>query len=439
PPLPDLYRWLYENFPGFNLFRYADKFYLIIALSYSVLIGYTTNAFFERLKEQHRNAAAHILLIVVCFLALWNAKPLLTKEIGTLFVPQTIPEDYLVLKDYVYEQGEYFRTLWVPGGHRFGFFNFNHPALSTVTQIQSSWRQYMPTEKSKRYTSVEEQIVSILEQPYSNFLLDSASVKYIILPSDPLDEIYRYYGSRDYFKSSLEKVPYFERVDIGTKEVLIYNNDGYKPRIYIPSSALYISDVEELVDLADRLALADSAVFFESDAGNKKYNIEEINRTLIGSKSPEAMLTEWRMINPTKYRVVVRGVSNPFLLVFSENFSRGWKAYIVGHTSRRERDETYLPDVRVIIQNNGLPSGSLWETWLKEPLPDHEHFLVNGYANAWYIRPEDAGERKDYEVIIEYWPQKLFYIGLAVSGATLLACLAYLGYDFLRSRQGKRT
>lgn len=39
------------------------------------------------------------------------------------------------------------------------------------------------------------------------------------------------------------------------------------------------------------------------------------------------------------------------------------------------------------------------------------------------------------ELVIEFWPQRLFYVGIGISGATLLGCLAYLGYDFMRRKK----
>ncbi|NCU42685.1 MAG: hypothetical protein EOM19_08355 [Candidatus Moranbacteria bacterium] len=38
-PFPTLYNWLYETFPGFNAFREASKFYVLIALGYAVGIA----------------------------------------------------------------------------------------------------------------------------------------------------------------------------------------------------------------------------------------------------------------------------------------------------------------------------------------------------------------------------------------------------------------
>ena len=74
--------------------------------------------------------------------------------------------------------------------------------------------------------------------------------------------------------------------------------------------------------------------------------------------------------------------------------------------------------------------------------------MVNGYANSWIIDPDDICKNKgfcrknddgtyDMELIVEFWPQRLFYIGLGISGMTLLSCLGYLVIDFVNKRKVK--
>jgi len=41
---------------------------------------------------------------------------------------------------------------------------------------------------------------------------------------------------------------------------------------------------------------------------------------------------------------------------------------------------------------------------------------------------------ENYELIVEFWPQRLFYIGLFISGLTLVGCLGYLGYETIKKR-----
>jgi hypothetical protein len=53
--------------------------------------------------------------------------------------------------------------------------------------------------------------------------------------------------------------------------------------------------------------------------------------------------------------------------------------------------------------------------------------MANGYANAWYINKTGT-----YTITLEFWPQKLFYIGAAISLTTFLACTAYLAYSYAK-------
>ncbi|MDO8609966.1 MAG: hypothetical protein Q7R95_05425, partial [bacterium] len=107
------------------------------------------------------------------------------------------------------------------------------------------------------------------------------------------------------------------------------------------------------------------------------------------------------------------------------------------------------------IQNDNLPSGPFYETWFKKPVEDNKnHLMVNGYANSWLIDTEKICGKSvvgttvhrppstvciknpdgsyDFEMVVEFYPQRLFYIGLFVSGTTFISCLLYLAWARIR-------
>jgi len=170
-------------------------------------------------------------------------------------------------------------------------------------------------------------------------------------------------------------------------------------------------------------------------------------------------------VNPTKYRIRVEGAKEPYTLVFSESFHRGWKLYLnqtpdsksrVTNSTRLQRlgkwvmrvvggvasritdlflDDKGYGNIVASYFNGEVKEGThrmtflepaTFETWGREPIAEDRHYLVNGYANSWYITPADVGGQENYELIVEFWPQRLFYIGLGISGMTLISCLAYL-------------
>ena len=73
-----------------------------------------------------------------------------------------------------------------------------------------------------------------------------------------------------------------------------------------------------------------------------------------------------------------------------------------------------------------------FETWGRRPIAEERHYLVNGYANSWYITPDEVDYQKDYELIVEFWPQRLFYLGSALSFLALGGSLGYLIFKELR-------
>jgi hypothetical protein len=94
------------------------------------------------------------------------------------------------------------------------------------------------------------------------------------------------------------------------------------------------------------------------------------------------------------------------------------------------------------IQNDNLPDKNIFETWLKNPIDDKNHLQANGYANSWIIdadslcksRPENCTKNSDgsydFEMVVEFWPQRLLYIGFIISGLTLFSGLFYLVWDY---------
>ena len=123
------------------------------------------------------------------------------------------------------------------------------------------------------------------------------------------------------------------------------------------------------------------------------------------SKLPEIEMASTK-ISTTKYLVSIKGANGPFTLIFSELFNPGWKIY-------EGRENLSLP----------------WATWGKKPLLGTKHYLVNGYANAWNI-----DKNGDYNLVVEYWPQRILSLGYLISGLFAVGGIVYLYLN----RNGKR-
>jgi len=105
----------------------------------------------------------------------------------------------------------------------------------------------------------------------------------------------------------------------------------------------------------------------------------------------------FEQLNPTKYVTHIDNSSGePFFIVLSTQFDQYWSATIDG----KEVDK---------------------------------HLVANGYANAWYI--DETGE---YDIILHFTTQSLFYAGVAISSLTFIGLVSYLGLGLIPNRRKKK-
>lgn len=158
-------------------------------------------------------------------------------------------------------------------------------------------------------------------------------------------------------------------------------------------------------------------------------------------------------INPTKYKIKVTGAKNPYTLIFSESFDKRWKLYFQNQS--KIADSKLQKLTNLFLKNKGFGKEivsyfngdvkegthrmtflepATFETWMVEPIAENNHLLVNGYANSWHITPEDTDGLENYELVVEFWPQKLFYVGFFISATVLVGSLGYLAYALTKRR-----
>lgn len=256
----------------------------------------------------------------------------------------------------------------------------------------------------------------------------------------------------------------------------------FLPHFYTPKDLIKadksLNDLPQVVSgLGEQIR---SAIYLNEQ---NKDNLQKINQSPdIISNTP---VLEFKRINPTKYKVVVHQAKEDFPLVFTESFHRNWEVYISSPTlpiqnlnlnnllssykvSDENREEQVAKEelehyiesdwisalgnsfisknFQDTIQNENLSRGHIWDTWLRKPaITQENHWLANGYVNSWWIaldKIKKSGEyiqnpdgSIDFELIIEFWPQRLICLGFIVSGLVLFGCLGHLGYRRFKKRK----
>lgn len=196
-PAGQLYEFLFNNFPGFSLFRDPTKWYFLIALSYSLLIPLSLIEISKRFKRSE-----HLLAVVFLGFFVFTLIPIFSMKLGIKTV--NMPADYIKLEGFLNQERDFFRTLWIPTYQRFGLYNNNHPVVVGIEQLGASGN-----EDVARFLSTNKNVIQV------------AGIKYLIVPYDSEKEIFlndRKYDERLRLKliSDISRVEWLKRLpDIG--------------------------------------------------------------------------------------------------------------------------------------------------------------------------------------------------------------------------------
>ncbi|MCK9378680.1 MAG: hypothetical protein M0P97_00870 [Candidatus Moranbacteria bacterium] len=233
-PFPELYKWLFTHIPGFQVFREASKFYFLIAIGYSVLIS--SFVYYVTLnKNKVIKNVGIILTIIVVFIFLGNTRSFFSGGVETLFVPRQIPDDYKIYNEFINSQSYFFRTYWVPHTSKWATYTDKHPRLVGVNIADKMWKNFVDGDIHPRDRFLK--IIDPFNKYFSDHLLDAGSIKYIVVPLSDYsndDNFFIDYGGREnpnirqWYIDNLDKLSYLKRIDIGTTELVVYENSNYK-------------------------------------------------------------------------------------------------------------------------------------------------------------------------------------------------------------------
>ncbi len=137
----------------------------------------------------------------------------------------------------------------------------------------------------------------------------------------------------------------------------------------------------------------------------------------------------YTIINPTKKTVHISSATTPFYLAMSESYHPQWVALFA----------------------NDKIQGPI-KSWVPFAKPDkidtESHFELDGFLNGWYVDVDkyckaqglctkNANGSYDMDLVIEFWPQRWFYVGLIISGTTFVVVVGSLLFLCLRRRLRK--
>lgn len=243
-------------------------------------------------------------------------------------------------------------------------------------------------------------------------------------------------GSAKLLIDRMDKIKVLEPIE-NNEDFNIYRikTGYYTPIWHIPARIYFLTSINSM-DNYDYNVLIDNKppLFLTNDLGLNNNFYDLSNSTI-----------EFKQISPSKYRLRLHGVRGTFPLVFLESFSKQWKIYpTTDHWLANHGDQSdsgfVSQSLKGTIQNDNLPVGNIFETWLKKPISiDAGHLLADGYANSWIINTEEvcqktgncslnSDETYDIELVAEFGYQKFLYLGLIVALLTMFINIIYFIY-----------
>jgi len=280
-PFGGAYLWMFDHFPGFIMFRDPTKWYLLVTISYSILIPFTTWKIYELLKLKTKNLKLKItkyipglFIILVLGYLLFLIRPALFVKLTGTFKSTVIPNEYVRLSNYLSSQNNFSRTLWVPITQRFGFYSNNHPEISA-------------SDFFNLYDNNE--LVSKIKS--SKTLIQESGVSYVIVPYDSQGEIFlsdRKYDNKAYLKtiSEVEKISWLKQLP-GFGKIAVFETSNSKDHFWSLAKNLsftynYVSPVEYTLSVKNAKK-GDIIVFAEgydakwtASTPNNKYQISSL-------------------------------------------------------------------------------------------------------------------------------------------------------------------
>ncbi|MEM5793503.1 MAG: hypothetical protein QXY45_04090, partial [Candidatus Aenigmatarchaeota archaeon] len=137
-------------------------------------------------------------------------------------------------------------------------------AISLVEAISTDFQDFSKFRSVNYNWPQGNQIMGILSNNFSNFLIDSLSVRYVFIPSDEYNETFKHYGPKEYFLSSTDQLKYLTKLDWNLTNVSVYENEDYYPHIYSPD-VYYITDVGSFNYITKNYERQDIQVNFEPE------------------------------------------------------------------------------------------------------------------------------------------------------------------------------
>ena len=408
-------RDLLSYIPFSNVFRDFGRITVLSSLASGILIGVSVDGI---LRCSNKLKVVGIVILSIYFVSFypWYSGQLLNWKQGLgkhqSLRTKVFSQDYLNVENLLLSLKKDAKVLYLPHSS-YNDFNDDIKFSGSYNEAQDIFAYFSPMTGpillSDRNLGYGDNFSRLILNELSNDffqLLSLSDINYIVVRKnlkfpDKTNVLIR-------LEAEVQKNKILEVYN--TNDILVYEINNPTPHIFAASEKIKFKNFNNSI-YPDFDSLNHTISLYASDSVDYSEEFNGIN----SFKSPNV---EYIKINPTKYKVIIDDASDNFMLIFLDSFHELWKVYIKPIGSGK-------------VKYN--------ETWVYDEVSSKKHFIINSYSNSWLINSKDicsiknnCSNNKDatynFELIIEFYPQKYYYYGLFISLGTLLIFLLYALY-----------
>lgn len=302
-PFGSVYQWMFTHVPGFAMFRDPTKWYVLIAISYSVLIPSAIEQLGTLISNKKLEAGskrmnilslATYCLLLTTFFVFWlfTIRPAVLGQLGGTFVPHTVPQEYTELEHFLQAQPNFFRTLWVPRQQRFSYGTLDH----------------VPVEAEPLFSATTAAELKVkLDNPSSMALLEDLGIGYVMIPYDSLGELFltdRTYDEkkRQEYETVLDGFGWLTKIRSGN--LTIYQTPRHKDLFWISTNEAITYRRIRMDQYVVSFTVSTPATFYFSQTYHPGWVLRTGNTRMKSLRSPLG-LNSFQIQSPGIYEGIV--------------------------------------------------------------------------------------------------------------------------------------
>lgn len=442
PPLGYLNLFLLEKVPLVTaVLRNAQYITVLSSLSYAALGCFFLDFILLRKFSGKLKAA-----IVILFVAAWfvTTHPFYSGDFGKNIQLYKLDEQYSYLDQYLRSDPLEYQILLLPPSQPMSYMDSYHPGIDplafglTKTAITNDGQNEL-----QKFIVVNLYLVQDSNQLATP--LAFSNVRKIISRTDFESKHLGYMGgdwhaylrfwNNATLSRQIDNMSFLSEPESFGQNIKVYTNNLFFPLFYIPGRVITSGDpIETLLSLppVDPAGNANS-VFFTWQ--NPRDDRPPLDNWQMPDPAPSV---EYLKINPTQYKLVIRNVSSPFPLVFSDAFDSGWSLLRDNENIQKRQPGTGQASYFGTIQSDSLTKEGYLNILTAAKLTKNvAHFKINGFANGWVIDPgalcqteitclKNRDGSYDLQFFVGFYPQKFHVAANLIVGATLIICALFL-------------